>query len=164
VRENKEFVNLCLNGAIPTNKLPIARLYGFAESDKGTVQIVEKISIDGHRIGPTLDAIFSKCDFGAHDLAMLNRFALDLLNSRLATNDVSPSNIVLGRGSDGEQRFVLVDGIGDIQVIPILTFFQAARKAHLVRRFTKIGGMRLDFDPATFEFSLAAGAKATSPD
>lgn len=153
LRENKEFVNLCLNGSLSIDDLPISRLFGFVASDKGPVQIVEKVSDDGKTIGPTLRQLFEAGAVGTPEMALLGKLAQNLLASKIALNDVNESNVVLGRDGAGQQRFVLVDGIGDIHVLPVRTYFQKARTSHLVKAFKRLGGEAWVFDPEAFTYT-----------
>jgi len=155
VQENKAFVKASLAGVAARQALPYAKLFGFVSSDQGPLQICEKITLDGISLGPSVKALRKSGPISAEDIAALTRFAQSLLRSNIPTHDVNTTNVVKGLGADGLIRFVLIDGVGDIDAIPIRTYVPKARRARLAKglaRFTKVG---LEFDLQAFAFKQA---------
>ena len=116
---------------------------------------MENVTTPGREIGPTLGQLLNDKTFDAELLMALNKFARDLRDSQIPTNDVNANNIVLGTNRDGQLRFVLVDGFGDIHLLPVRTYFSFARRRHLIRLFSKLGKNALAFDAKSFQFCIS---------
>jgi hypothetical protein len=72
--------------------------------------------------------------FGDAHLAMLNDFVRRVFAWRLRANDINAGNIVFGvRG--GQPQFVLVDGLGDSNVVPLRSWSDRLNERSLARRF-----------------------------
>lgn len=151
--EYKTYVRGCLFHPQPLDTLPIAKIFGFVSSAEGVLQVCEKVSLDGKDVGPSLRALVRQGDLSPADVTALTRFAQQMLASNLPMHDVNSSNVVKGADTEGGVRFVLIDGLGDLSLIPLRRYFRAARRKHLIRSFTRFEKFGLDFDPATFAFS-----------
>ena len=138
-----------------SNDFPITRLFGFVSAGSDLLQVMENVTTPGREIGPTLGQLLNEKTFDAGLLMALNKFARDLLDSQIPTNDVNANNIVLGTNRDGQLRFVLVDGFGDIHLLPVRTYFSFARRRHLIRLFSKLGKGALAFDAKSFQFRIS---------
>ena len=104
---------------------------------------------------PLVGQLLNDKTFDAELLMALNKFARDLRDSQIPTNDVNANNIVLGTNRDGQLRFVLVDGFGDIHLLPVRTYFSFARRRHLIRLFSKLGKNALATDAKSFQFCIS---------
>ncbi|MFG5382383.1 YrbL family protein [Yoonia sp. R2-816] len=154
-KEYKAYVDCCLSANRNLEDIPVSRLYGFAQSSIGIVQVAEKVSLDGESLGPTLASIYRDGRLTEGRLKLLNEFVQLLLDWEMPTNDISAANIVLGmRG--GQEKFLAVDGFGDIHVVPVRTYFQKSRKHQLRYRMTKVArSLGIHFDPERFAFGLS---------
>ncbi len=112
-KEYKAYVDCCLSANRNLEDIPVSRLYGFAKSSIGIVQVAEKVSLDGKRLGPTLASIYRDGRLTENRLKLLNEFLQLLLEWEMPTNNISAANIVLGmRG--GQEKFLAVEGFGDV--------------------------------------------------
>lgn len=153
-QEYRAFVKFMLNYRGHPNDVPVARLFGFAFCEKGVLQVCEKIGNSEGEFCPTLISLLKDGLLTNEMLVALNKFAENLINSGIPTNDVNVSNIVLGTDVTQGYFFKLVDGFGDIHVLPIRTYFHAVRRRHLIELFSNYEKYGLIFDPATTTFSL----------
>ena len=157
VLEHNTYLDLCLNNPRVLEALPIANIYGFVSSDIGLLQMSEKITLDGVRLGPSLAKLSQQGTFSEEDAVALSTFASRLLYSNMPAHDLSGRNIVKGRDANGGIRFALIDGLGDKKLIPVRKYSRKARHTHLVRSFLRLGAAGLVFDPETFVFTATAG-------
>ena len=148
--ESITYTDLCMARPEILAKLPIARFYGFARSDAGLLQMSEKISLDGITVGPTLRQVCKGGAVTTQDAESLTKFAQSLLASRIPTHDLRDINIVKGLDGDGQQKFALIDGIGDIRLVPMKKYFAKYQRAHLVRFFSSLERHGLRFDVENF--------------
>lgn len=153
--EYKTYLRACLNLPFDLDNLPVARIFGFVPCEDGPLQMCEKISMDGTQIGPTLSVVGRQGVMEDADITALNLFAGRLLQSNMPTHDLSAANIVKGRDGQGGVRFVLIDGLGDVKLIPMRRFSARTRRAHLVRSFQRLEKFGLVFDVQSFDFARA---------
>ena len=153
-QEYRSFVKFMLNYTGKADCIPVARLFGFLSSEIGVLQVSEKVGNQRGECGPTLGYLLRKGLVNAKCLKALNAFANQLILSGIPTNDVNANNIVMGTDSSDDNFFKLVDGFGDIHVLPIRTYSQRARTQHLVKLFSNMKKHGLHFDQDTITFSL----------
>lgn len=158
-QEYKAYVKAMMHLPPGHSDLPVARLFGFANSTLGPLQICEKITLDGLAPGPSLAQVFRNGGLQAEDVSALSHFAQSLLALDLPTHDINRSNIVKGRGASGQPRFVLVDGVGDIQAIPVRSLSRRVRRARLIKSLSRFQSMGISFDTGRFAFSAKPDAK-----
>lgn len=155
-KEYKAFIDCCIEGTEPLEDVPVSQLYGFAQSNRGIVQVAEKVSLDRQTHGPTLLKLAREGQVNPELCAMLTNFVQQLLRWNIPTNDLSARNIVLG-SRNGRQRFLSVDGFGDIQVFPIRTYFRFVQRRALMKRMAKVAaGIGVQCDGKAFTFSMLA--------
>jgi len=145
--EIKAYVAAMLQPRRGGESLPVAGFRGFVDTDLGLAMMVERISFEGRLLGPTVLSL-ARRDRSLSDahLALLNEFSRLLFERKVRARDLNPSNIVLG-DRDGRERFYLVDGLGDVTIIPLNTWFDAANRVELNRLLTICAGpLRLRWD------------------
>ena len=94
-----------------SNDFPITRLFGFVSVGSDLLQVVENVTTPGREIGPTLGQLLNDKTFDAELLMALNKFARDLRDSQIPTNDVNANNIVLGTNRDVSYALYLWMGL-----------------------------------------------------
>ena len=152
-KEYRAYIHACVKRTSDFEEAPVSKLYGFAHSNIGVVQIVEKVSLDGKAVGPTLTALHQDGELTDARLALLNGLAQTLLAWNIPMHDLTGNNIVLGKRGEKE-KFVCVDGIGDIHLIPVRTYFSRARRDALTHSLSKTGKhLGLSFDKKSCLFS-----------
>ncbi len=154
-KEYRAYVDTCLAEYDDLDKLPISKIYGFAQSNIGVVQISEKITLDGVNIGPTLANLHQTIGISAKKIEMMNNFVDLLLRFYMPTNDVSAQNIVLGK-RNGIEGLFCVDGFVDIHLILVWTYFYRVRRDMLAERMQKMAfGLNIHFDKKSLCFSMS---------
>ncbi len=152
-KEYRGYVHACVKRSSDFEDAPVSKLYGFAHSNIGIVQIVEKVSLDGNMVGPTLTALHQGGGLTDGRLALLNDLVQLLLAWNIPMHDLTGNNIVLGKRG-GKEKFICVDGIGDIHLIPVRTYFPRIRRDALTHSLTKTAKqLDLSFDKQKFLFS-----------
>lgn len=153
-KEYRAYVTACLGAATDIENLPISKMFGFAQSNIGIVQIAEKVSLDGKTIGPTVMQLLQSGGLTIKRLALLNDFVDLLVRSDIPMHDVTAHNIVLGQQRRGQEMFICVDGVGDVHAIPVRTYFRRVRRDALAHSLTKTArSLDLSFDRQSFSFA-----------
>jgi hypothetical protein len=152
--EIKAYVDARLRKGQAEGSFPVAEFRGLVETDLGIGLLVERIFRDGELIGPTVRKLAGKeKTLSDRHLALLNEFSRQLFAWKVRARDLNPGNIVLG-DRDGRERFFLVDGLGDVTLVPLNTWFDAANGIELNRLFTiSARGLRLKWDRNARAFS-----------
>jgi hypothetical protein len=134
---------------------PASEMRGFAPTDLGVAaQMVERIACDGETLGRTLMTLTAGgTSLPDEQLALLNDFVRRVFLWRIRARDLNARNIVFGaRG--GTPQFVLVDGLGDMNVIPLRTWSDSVNRLELNKSFAWIGRQTgLHWEPRTSAFS-----------
>ena len=147
-KQHEEFLRLSLKSIYDAGTLPpIAHYYGFAQTNLGLGEVTERITNAAGENAPTLKDIHQT---DAFDLDALNAFVNALYEASVCVSDLNPGNIVYGfrhtgpTGEDPEQKWVLVDGIGDRFAVPIRTLSTATRRFSIddaFKRSKKLPGL-----------------------
>lgn len=160
-KEYRAYVDTCLaEYDDDLDKLPVSKIYSFAQSNIGVVQISEKITLDGVNIGPTLIGptlanLHQTIGISAEKIEMMNNFVDLLLRFYMPTNDVSAQNIVLGK-RNGIEGLFCVDGFVDIHLILVWTYYYRVRRDMLAERMQKMAfGLNIYFDKKSLCFSMS---------
>jgi hypothetical protein len=117
VRELKEYI--ATRARAPERHAPIARMIGLVETDLGLGLVTEKVRGSDGGLAPTLAVLYEReRGFSATMERDLARFLDDLLACNVIIGDMHAWNIVYGRDSRGDERFVMIDGFGEKHAIP----------------------------------------------
>lgn len=136
LREIREY--LALRARAPDGELPLARVVGLVETDLGLGQVSERIEYPDGNPSPTLRQMI---EGGAEREPLreaVERLGQDLLRLDVVVNDLNPTNLVGCTGADGRLRFVLVDGFGDTNVVPLRSMFRVLNHRNTRKRIARI--------------------------
>jgi hypothetical protein len=97
----------------------LQKIVGFVETDMGMGLVVEAVRAADGSSAPTVAALAAEGALDEVRLAALDRFLDEMVNSPVIVADLNPFNVVYGRGADGVDHFVLIDGIGHKNLIPL---------------------------------------------
>jgi len=100
----------------------LQKIVGFAETDMGMGLVVEAVRAADGSFAPTVAELARQGRLDPARLAALDRFLDEMVNSPVIVADLNPFNVVYGCGAgrSGEaEHFVLIDGIGHKNVIPL---------------------------------------------
>ncbi len=132
LREIREY--LALRARVPEGKLPLARLLGLVETDLGLGLVSERIESPAGSLAPTLAQLLAT----THDRKPLHRaidrLCEDLLRLNVVVNDLNAGNLVACTATDGDLRFVLVDGFGDKNLFPLRSMLLSLNRRNTRKR------------------------------
>ena len=129
LREVREQIAVHATGEPHPNFLQ--KIVGFVDTDMGMGLVVEAVRAADGSSAPTVADLAGKGQLDASRLAALDRFLDEMVNSPVIVADLNPFNVVYGGGADGVDHFVLIDGIGHKNLIPL------ERMSTRINRWTK---------------------------
>ena len=133
-REERAWQNAMLRASRRNRLPPIAPVHGLILTDRGLAQLVSEVPSETGEPGKTL-ADFCRTDtLGTEHLDALNHFVAELYDFHIPAYDLGPKNIVFDAR---DNRFVLVDGLGDRALIPLVTWFKPLNDFELGRAFSE---------------------------
>jgi hypothetical protein len=97
----------------------LQKIVGIVETDMGMGFVVEAVLGRDGNFAPTVAGLIYRGQFDRRARAKLDRFLEDLLASPVIVADLNPSNVVLGYTPEHGEHFVLIDGIGFKNLIPL---------------------------------------------
>lgn len=97
----------------------LQKIIGLCETDLGPGMVVEKVSEGDRPIGRNLLELIFQNDFDEAKRVHLEATLRDLEKSPLYFNDLKPRNLVFGSTPGHAERFVLVDGFGHKEAVPV---------------------------------------------
>jgi len=109
---------------------PVARIFGFVETDTGLGILVEKMTGPDGKLAPTVRDLVRNGQFSPLHRRKLIEFFDALERFHICVHDVHLKNIVLAADADGG-RFVAVDGLGTRAAIPIKDRFRWANAINI---------------------------------
>jgi hypothetical protein len=139
LREIEEYV--ALQAGAPGNVDLVERVAGLVETDMGLGLAVEALRGRDGTLAPTLHDILKRGGFTPDVAAKLDRFLARVLGTDLVAYDTKARNIVFAHDpATGEDRFVLVDGMGERLTLKLnvisrrLNRFNKGRRVNRLRR------------------------------
>ena len=136
-REVHCYMDLKLRQSRIGGPLPITELYGLVQTNKGLGMIAERVRGADGQPPNSLRKLKATGAFDDTHLSLLNDFATEAFRWELRANDTNPDNLLLDEFSDSH-RFILVDGFGDANAIPINHWFASQNHKKLHRRFIRM--------------------------
>jgi hypothetical protein len=137
-REIWEILALYVKPANRAVQWPVARIYGFAETQKGLGVVVEKLSAPDGGLAPTLLELVRKGRFSSVHREALERFFDQLIELHVCLHDVHEKNIVFAGEAGQGGRFVAVDGLGVRAWIPLRDWFRSVNAWSIRRKSRRI--------------------------
>jgi hypothetical protein len=138
LREVRE--QLALQAAAKEHPRYLRKIVGFAETDLGPGLVVEAVFAPNGSYAPTLGTLLKDGPLSPKLEGAFDRFCEEVVRSPLILSEMNIDNVVFGSTGDGDQRFVLIDGIGHKKFIPLevasraLNRWNSRRKIRNLRR------------------------------
>ncbi len=138
LREVRE--QLAMQAAAQGHPRYLQKIVGFAETDLGPGLVVEAVFAPDGSYAPTLGALLKKGKLSPKHERAFDRFCEEVVQSPLILSEMNIDNVVYGSAGDGDERFVLIDGIGHKKFIPlevasrVLNRWNSRRKIRNLRR------------------------------
>jgi hypothetical protein len=125
VREVREMIEVRFE--LLSHPNVIQRFVGFAETDLGLGMVsIAARGLDG-KLAPTLNQMIARKAVDADARQALQRFCDDVLACPIVVGDLHAGNIVYAYNEERGHHFVMIDGIGDKTLVPLLRLFPRLR-------------------------------------
>ena len=103
-----------------------------------TVVTAERLRGRDGGYAPTLRTLLEQRRFTRETEALLDEFSEWLIGSPLIVGDLHIGNIVLAHDEEHGERLVLVDGMGEKNLIPLNTFFPGLNRTNTRDRLKRM--------------------------
>lgn len=157
LREIRE--HLALRAESPLQSPHVQNLIGFAETDMGNGLVTEAVRDRSGDLAPTLRHLLRSGRFDAVAERQLEIFFAWLLESPLIVGDLTVGNLVYGYRPDIGEHFVLIDGLGEKNLIP---FNSLSRRLNRRTKLRKIGRVRARIERERAALAARESADAVS--
>ncbi len=139
VREMKEYVAV----HVRSHGIPrcIQRCYGLVDTNLGLGMVVEKLCGADGGLAPNIARLVRTHGITTRLWESVAGFHEEIRKHQFIVNDMNPSNVVRAL-EGGEERFVLVDGLGEKNLIPIRTLIPGLNR-YKIERDIKYFNLRL---------------------
>lgn len=118
------------------------KVVGFAETDLGLGLVVEGLFDREGALAPTLSRLVTEKRFDETARAALTEFSAALLESRVVISDLHWGNLVYAYSERRGNHFVMIDGLGSSNLIPLKRLFpklnRRSKRARIQRLERKI--------------------------
>jgi len=148
---------LALRAAAPEIPRYVQTIVGFVETDMGMGLVSRAVRGRDGQLAPTLTTILSEGRFDRDARQRLDEFFAWLIESPVVVADLNTGNIVYGFDPEFGDRFILIDGLGDKNLIPFCSMSQRLNRMSKLRRIARIKAQLDRYEPA--ERRAAAGNK-----
>lgn len=112
-RELEEYLNLARKFTGEQKELPIAKIYGFAQTSQGLGMIVERVASRDGSLAPTLRRLIQERLFEQKHLDALNEFFNEAVRFHIVMMDCNLGNFVWCDAKESRPRVICVDGTGE---------------------------------------------------
>jgi hypothetical protein len=113
-------------------------IVGFVDTDLGPGIVSRAVRTAEGELAPTLRSLANAGKFDRQMRADLDAFFAWALASPVVFSDLNPRNIVYGLAADGKPTFVVIDGIGEKNVIPLSSISRRMNRRAKQRRIDYI--------------------------
>jgi hypothetical protein len=110
----------------------LQRIVGFAETDLGMGLVVEAVRSRDGGFAPTVATLAGKRLMDARKMEALDHFLDEVIASPAIVSDLNPFNVVYSDAQPDDAYFVLIDGIGHKNLIPL------ERMSAVINRWSKV--------------------------
>jgi hypothetical protein len=136
LREIKE--HLALRAAEISLPRYVQEIVGFAETDIGMGVVSRAVRDRNGDLAPTLRTLLEEGRFDGEARGHLDEFFDWLLHSVVVIGDLNAGNIVYGYDPQWGDHFVVIDGIGDKNIIPLCSMSARLNRMSKDRRIERI--------------------------
>jgi len=116
----------------------IQEIVGLVRTDLGLGLVVRKVLGREGKAAWTLDKLLTYGPLDPERQRMLDDCLAILQDSDLVIDDLNDCNLVLGIDAAGEERFVLIDGIGASTLLPLKSMIPALNRWSKRRRIARL--------------------------
>ncbi len=116
----------------------VQRIVGFVETDLGLGLVTDAIRDSRGNLAPTLATLIETGGYDRVAEAALESFIRQLLESDLVVADLHERNLVYSALPGGEPHFVMIDGIGDSNILPLKSLSRTLNNRSRRKRVTRL--------------------------
>jgi hypothetical protein len=136
LREIRE--HLALRAAGPELPPHVQSVVGFVETDMGLGLVSRAVRGRDGKLAPTLTALLRDGRFDDHARRKLDEFFAWLIDSPVVIGDLNVGNLVYGYDRAVGDHFVVIDGLGDKNIIPLNSISRSLNRMSKLRRVERI--------------------------
>lgn len=114
------------------------QIVGFAETDMGLGLVLRAVRGKNGELAPSLRSMLANDTFDPAAREALELFFHDLLASHIIAADLHSGNLVYAYDQERGHHFVMIDGLGQHNLIPIKRFSSALNRRGNKRRIEKL--------------------------
>lgn len=130
--------HLALRAAESSLPCYVQEIVGFAETDIGLGLVSRAVRGRNGELAPTLRTLLAEGRFNEAVRRHLDEFFEWLLKSSVVIGDLNAGNLVYGNDSVSGDHFVVIDGIGDKNIVPLSSMSARLNRMSKQRRIRRI--------------------------
>lgn len=136
IREIQEF--LAVRETSDEDAPFLQRIVGFARTDMGLGLVLEAVRWTDGSLAPNMATLISTGRYDDKAQKALKVFLDELLNSDVIISDLNLGNIVYTHSEERGHYFVLIDGIGNNNLLPFKTISRRLNRRSKLGRFKRL--------------------------
>ena len=158
LREIKE--HLALRAAESALSRYVQEIVGFVETDVGMGVMSRAVRDRSGNLAPTLRTLLEEGRFDETGRRHLDEFFEWLLRSVVVIGDLNAGNLVYGFDPENGDHFVVIDGIGDKNIIPLSSMSMRLNRMSKQRRIRRINQEIASLAPTLGAVAAPSGRSA----
>nr|CAD6418999.1 hypothetical protein REQ54_01912 [Rhizobium sp. Q54] len=137
-RELTQYLELCRGYADNRMQFPMATPLGFMPTDRGLALISERIMDRDRDLGPSLEDLIRTRSVTKTHIEALGRLFEECIRLHIIVGDCNTGAMVYTESRGVQPEFVLVDGLGDKNLIPLRTMSWHYNRRKLLKARSRI--------------------------
>ncbi|MBX3740899.1 MAG: hypothetical protein KF712_07910 [Akkermansiaceae bacterium] len=136
VREIREYIAAYASHG---RSLPfVQRIRGMVETDLGLGLVLDAARDREGNLAPTLAKVIFNGAFNREAEEALATFLREMLECDVVFADLHERNLVHAAGEDGKLRFVMIDGLGESNLLPLKSWFPSLNRSSKRKRIERL--------------------------
>ena len=119
----------------------VQTIVGIVETDLGMGLVSQAVRGRDNELAPSLLQLLQQDRFGEPARRQLDEFVRWLLESNVVVGDLNPGNLVFGHDPVLGDHFVVIDGLGDKNLVPLNSFSARLNRRSKLRRIERINAI-----------------------
>ncbi|MBX3742166.1 MAG: hypothetical protein KF712_14330 [Akkermansiaceae bacterium] len=116
----------------------VQRIKGLVDTDMGLGLVLDAVRGENGDLAPSLRAMLADGTFDRAAEHALEEFFRDLMASDVIAADLNGGNVVYAQDGEKGSRFVMIDGLGQHNLIPLKRFSRTMNRRGKLRRIGKL--------------------------
>jgi len=136
MREIREYVAACAShGGSPSF---VHKITGLVDTDLGMGLVMEAARDAEGNLAPTAAKLIFEGRYDERAAVALEEFLKAIVESDVVFADLHERNIVYARSKDGQDRFVMIDGLGASNFLPLKSWFPSINRKSKEKRVRRL--------------------------